>query len=142
MWFTIRILLLGLWVGAMAGFAFVFAPVFFAHVGPTPAFAASVAACVGAIVHVGDWIAVLAAAITVFAKLESRRAGIAIVACLAIATLCGIVELGNIVPQMEHTPLNTPAYDALHRRSSGVYGAAFLAALAALALSSRAVRAS
>jgi hypothetical protein len=137
MWFTIRILLLGLWVGAMAGFAFLFAPIFFAHVGPTPAFAASVAASVGAIVHVGDWLAVAAAAITVFTKLEERRWALAIVICLAVAALCGIVELTSIVPQMARTPLETPAYDALHRQSSGVYGAAFLAALAALAISAR-----
>jgi Domain of unknown function (DUF4149) len=137
MWFTIRILLLSLWVGAMAGFAFVFAPIFFHHVGPTPEFAASVAACVRAVVRIGDWIAVIAAAITVFARMESRPWGIAIVACLAVATLCGFIELNMIVPQMERTALETPAYDALHRQSSGVYGAAFLAALAALVLSSR-----
>jgi hypothetical protein len=137
MWFTLRILLLSLWVGAMAGFAFVFAPIFFHHVGPTAAFAASVAASVSTIVRVGDWIAVLAAAITVLARLESRGMGVAIVGCLAVATLCGFIELSWIVPRMERTPLLTPAYDALHRESSAVYGIAFLTGLSALVLSSR-----
>ena len=137
MWFTLRIMLLGLWVGAMAGFAFVFAPVFFHNVGPTPEFAASIAACVRAIVHIGSWLAVAVAAITVFARLESRGISIAIVACLAAAALCGIVEVNAIVPQMERTPLLTPAYEALHRQSSGVYGVAFLSALVALVLSAR-----
>ena len=137
MWFTIRVLVLGLWVGAMAAFAFVFAPLAFAHVGPTPAFAATIAACVRTIVCVGGWAAIVAAAISVFARLESRRATALIVACLALAVLCGAYETSAIVPQMERTPLLTPAYDALHRESSGVYGAAFLAALIALVLSSR-----
>lgn len=136
MWFTLRIVLLGLWVGAMAGFAFVFAPVFFHNIGPTPPFAASIAACVRAIVHIGSWIAVAAAAITVFARPESRGRSIAIIVCLAIAALCGVIEVNAIVPQMERTPLLTPAYESLHRQSSGVYGAAFLAALIALILSS------
>ena len=136
-WFTLRILFLGLWVGAMAGFAFIFAPILFAHAGATPEFAATIAACVRAIVHIGDWLAVLAAAVTVFARLESRPMSIAILGCLALAVVCGVVELNLIVPQMERTPLLTPAYDALHRESSGVYGVAFLSAVAALVISAR-----
>ncbi|HEY5340185.1 MAG TPA: DUF4149 domain-containing protein [Candidatus Aquilonibacter sp.] len=137
MWFSIRIVLLGLWVGAMAAFAFVFAPIAFAHIGPTPAFAATIAANVRAIVQGGNWIAVLCAAITVYARLEPRRTSALIVGCLALAVLCGAFETGIIVPQMEHTPLLTPAYDALHRESSGVYGLASLAALVAFWLCTR-----
>jgi hypothetical protein len=137
MWFTIRILVLGLWVGAMAAFAFIFAPLAFAHVGPTPAFAATIAACVRAIVQAGNWAAIAAAAISVFARLESRRTAAIIVACLTLAILCGVYETSAIVPQMERTPLLTPAYDILHRESSSVYGTTFLAALIALVLSSR-----
>ncbi len=137
MWFSVRIVLLGLWVGAMAGFAFVFAPIAFTHIGPTPAFAAMIAAEVAAIVRTGDWIALATVAITVFAGLESRRTAAAIIGCLALTVLCGAFELGAIVPQMQQTPLLTPAYESLHRESSGVYGVAFLAALAALIVGSR-----
>ncbi len=137
MWFSLRIIILGLWVGAMVGFAFVFAPIAFAHIGPTPAFAAAIAACVQTIVRVGGWIAVAAAAITVFAGLESRRAAALIVGLLALAIACGAYETSVIVPHMQQTPLLTPAYEALHRESSSVYGIALLAALIALGVCSR-----
>jgi hypothetical protein len=140
MWFTLRIVLLGLWVGAMAGFAFLFAPSAFAHIGPTPAFAATIAACVSAITRFGDWAGVLGVAISVFAQLENRRMTAAIVGCIALAMVCGYIETSFIVPQMQTTPLQTPAYDALHRKSSSVYGAAMLLALAALVLSTLRIR--
>jgi len=78
-----------------------------------------------------------AAAITVFAGLESRRAAAVIVGLLALAIACGAYETAVIVPQMQQTPLLTPAYEALHRESSSVYAGALLAALIALAASSR-----
>jgi len=137
MWFSIRIIVLGLWVGAMAGFAFVFAPIAFAHIGATPAFAATIATCVQTIVRTGNWAAVAVAAITVFAGLESRRAAAVIVGLLALAIACGAYETSVLLPQMQQTPLLTPAYEALHRESSSVYGVALLAALIALLVSSR-----
>ena len=133
----IRTIVFGLWVGALAGFAFLFAPIAFAHVGPTAPFAATIAACVGALVRAGDWAGILCAAITVFGRLESRRAAAAIVLCVAAAVALGYVETTLIVPRMQETALLTPAYEALHRQSSAVYGTAFLAALAAFAISSR-----
>ena len=137
MWFSLRIIILGLWVGAMAGFAFVFAPIAFAHIGATPAFASMIAACVQAIVRIGGWIAVGAAAITVFARLESRRVAAIIVGLLALAIGSGAYETSVIIPQMQQTPLLTPGYEALHRESSSVYGVALLATLIALVASSR-----
>ena len=137
MWFTLRIIALSIWVGAMAGFAFIVAPIVFAHVGPTAPFAASIAACVRAIVALGLWVSLIALLITLFARLEGSRMRTTIVATLAIAAICGIYETRSIVPKMESTPLQTPAYDALHRQSSAVYGAAFIAALASLALAAR-----
>jgi hypothetical protein len=121
----------------MAAFAFVFAPIAFAHFGATPAFAATIAACVQTIVRTGNWAAVAVAAITVFAGLESRRAAAVIVGLLALAIACGAYESAVIVPQMQQTPLPTPAYAALHRASSSVYVVALLAALIALVVSSR-----
>lgn len=137
MWFSLRIVLLGLWVGAMAAFAFLFAPIAFAHVGPTPAFAATIAASVNAVTKTGDWFGIAAVAITVFTRLESRRRAAVIVACVALAIAFGFVETQIIVPQMQSTPLLTPAYDALHRKSSGVYSIVLLAALAAFVASAQ-----
>jgi hypothetical protein len=135
--FTLRIIVLGVWVGAMAGFAFITAPILFQHVGPTPAFAASIAASVRAIVALGAWAAAIALLVTLFTRYERSAARWAIIAALVISTVCGAYETRDIVPQMERTALQTPAYDALHHRSSVVYGAAFVAALAAFALSTR-----
>jgi hypothetical protein len=137
MWFTLRIIVLSLWVGAMAGFAFLIAPIVFAHVGPTAAFAASIAASVRAIVAFGTWAALIALLITIFVRYERGAIRWTIIGLLVLATLLGVYETRAIVPLMESTPLQTPAYDALHQQSSRVYGAAFLAAFAALALCAR-----
>ena len=131
----LRLLVLGIWVGAMIGFAFLFAPTAFVQIGPTPAFAATIAACVGLLTRLGDWCGIVAAAITVFAYLETRKTATIIVACIAVAIAFGFVETAWIVPQMQSTPLQTPAYDALHQRSSTVYSVVVLAALVAFALS-------
>ena len=127
--------LLGLWVGAMATFAFLFAPIAFAHIGATPEFAATIAACVRTIGTMSVWIGIAVVAITLLVRTDSPRIAPAIVACVAVALAASFVETSLIVPQMEHTPLLTPAYEALHRASSGVYSVTFLAAFAALIMS-------
>lgn len=121
----------------MTAFAFIFAPVAFAHVGPTTEFAATIAACVRVLTRAGDWLGLAAVAITLYANLESRRMAAAIVACVALAIVAGFIETNTIVPQMAATPLHTSAYDALHRRSSEVYSLVLLSALGAFVLSSR-----
>ena len=140
MWFVIRLLLLGLWVGAMAGFAFLFAPAAFAHIGPTPAFAATIAASLRLLTRVGEWCAIAAAAITAFAGLERPRTAAVIVALLAVAVVLSLVVTNVIIPQMETTPLQTPAYDALHHRSSSLYSGVLLAGLVSFVLAARARR--
>ncbi len=115
----------------MAGFAFIFAPIAFAHLGPTPAFAATIAACVRSLCVTGDWLAITAVGITVAASLESRRNAATIVALLAVALAASLLEQSVIVPRMQATPLLTPAYEALHRTSSGIYSIALFGALAA-----------
>lgn len=120
----------------MAGFAFLFAPIAFAHVGPTPEFAATVAASVRAITVAGDVLGVLAALATLFIPDRANGMRIDVVALIAVAIACGVVETSWIVPQMQQTPLLTPAYESLHRQSSGVYALALLCALGAFVLSS------
>ena len=134
---SLRIILLALWVGAMAAFAFIFAPIAFQHEGPTPAFAATIAACVRWIVAAGNWIAFLTMLITWRGGLETTPRREFINLLLALAICAGGYEVYAIVPRMEVTPLLTPAYEALHRESSAVYGAAFLAAAIALVLTAR-----
>ena len=135
--YTVRIILLGLWVGAMTGFAFLFAPIAFAHIGPTPAFAATIAASVRAITVVGVILGAVSALLTLAIRLETPRRKIPVILCIAIALAFSFVETHLIVPKMETTPLQTAAYDALHRQSSGVYSAVLIFALSAFVLSSR-----
>jgi len=132
----IRSLLLGLWVGAMAGFAFIFAPIAFAHVGPTPAFAATIAACVRSIAAGGAALGILAALATLAVR-EAPRTKAIVIGCIALALAFSAFETAAIVPAMEKTPLLTPAYESLHRMSSGVYSAVLIFALGAFAASSR-----
>jgi hypothetical protein len=136
MWSTLRIIVLALWVGAMAAFAFIFAPIAFHNVGPTPAFAATIASCVRNIVAFGDVCAAIAAFITAgfFWRRTVRLADAIVMLCMAIAIGCGTYEVAAIVPRMQATALLTPAYEALHKESSAVYGAAFLSVVAALVL--------
>jgi hypothetical protein len=133
---VIRVVALGLWVGALAGFAFFFAPIAFAHVGPTQAFADTIATCVLALARFG-W---LLGGIAVAAALFDRSAAppMARITTLAVILAIGlsIVEVVAIVPHMQTTPLGTPAYDALHKQSGLVYGLALLCALGGLVASS------
>ena len=47
----------------------------------------------------------------------------------------GWYEVQMVVPLMERTALQTPAYDALHHQSSSVYGVILILGLAGLGLS-------
>ncbi len=114
----------------MAGFAFIFAPAAFAHVGPTAAFAATIAASIRGLTFFGFG----CAAVLVLASLaEFRRlwwlAAIAVVMCAL-----SWYEVQVVVPLMERTPLQTPAYEALHHRSSAVYSAVLLLGLLGLGI--------
>ncbi len=131
-----RIVALGLWVGAMAGFAFLFAPIAFTHIGPTPAFASTIAASVRAITTAGNLLGILAVVATLVLR-ESPRTKAAVIGCVALAIFFGSIETSLIVPEMQNTPLLTPAYESLHRQSSGVYAAVLVCALGALVVSSR-----
>lgn len=123
----------GLWTGAMVGFAFFFAPAAFAHVGPTPAFAATIAASIIAITYFGyvcGGIVILCALL----ELRSNRSAIWLAAIAVVMCALGAYETNAVVPLMQHTPLQTPAYDALHRRSSSIYSVILLLGLAGMAL--------
>jgi hypothetical protein len=133
---VIRIVALGLWAGALAGFAFFFAPIAFAHVGPTQAFADTIAACVIALARFGWLLGGIAVAAALFDRGAEPWGARATTLTVVLAIACSIVEVTAIVPHMQSTPLGTPAYDALHRESSLVYGLALLCTLGALVASS------
>lgn len=131
---VLRLYAFGLWTGAMVGFAFFFAPAAFAHVGPTQAFAATIAASITAITYFGY----VCGGVVVLSALFDVRCNRSILWLAAIAVvMCalGAYETNVIVPLMQHTPLQTPAYDALHHRSSSVYSVVLLLGLIAVALS-------
>ena len=130
---ALRLLFLGVWLGAMIGFAFIFAPIAFATIGPTPAFAATIANTLYAVTRIGGFLGIIAVAITVFFRPDAPRRAAIIVACIALMLALGFVETQFIIPRMELTPLQTPAYEALHKQSSTIYSIVLLAGLVAFA---------
>ncbi|MBD5654675.1 MAG: DUF4149 domain-containing protein [Candidatus Eremiobacteraeota bacterium] len=147
---AIEAAVLGLWAGAMAGFAFVFAPVAFRAVTRMDTFATLIA---NAIRGVGSFGAVCGAVAIVAALIRStapkaRPLAVARIALVAVAFAASRYETAAIIPRMEATaaqiagpidsvPKSDPrriAYGEQHQASSRVYGAAFLCVLAALVL--------
>ena len=141
---------LALWAGAMAGFAFVFAPIAIRIVPQMGTFAALIAAVIGGIGSFGavcGAIAIAAAAARSFAP-AARPLAFGRIALVAIGLAASAYETTAIIPRMEATaaripgpidsvPKNDPrraAYDAEHKMSSRVYGLAFLCVLGAVAL--------
>ncbi|MDQ6929230.1 MAG: DUF4149 domain-containing protein [Candidatus Eremiobacteraeota bacterium] len=127
-----RTLAVGLWVGAMAGFAFIFAPIAFHVLGATPAFAAIIAATIRVLTAFGAACAVVAIASTYLLGASRPRALAIATALLVMVGLC-IVEVAFIVPQMERTALHTSAYSSLHGESSAVYSVVLLLGILSLA---------
>jgi hypothetical protein len=136
---AVEIPALGLWLGALVGFAFVFAPTAFRIVAPTDVarFAALTAGILAQLTVLGY---VLGAVAIVVALLRSREAGVRVydfaragVIVLALGLVW--VESAYIIPAMAAiADLHSPAYHALHGRSSAIYGAVVLLGLAALVM--------
>jgi hypothetical protein len=136
---AIEIPALGIWLGALLGFAFVSAPAAFHVVVPLGAapFAVLIAA---SILVLTAWGYVLGGIAIVVALLRSVSAGdrtwdIVRAALIAIALLLATYEQRAIVPEMTSTvDVHSPEYHALHARSTEVYGGVALLVLAALIL--------
>jgi len=128
---AIEIPALGLWLGALCGFAFIFAPIAFRIVAPLDVgrFAALTSAILGSLAVMGYVCGGLA---IVMALWRSREAGDRIfdfVRALLIAAALGLVwfESRAIVPAMAAVRDVTSAqYHALHGRSTLVYGGVVL----------------
>ncbi len=141
---------LALWAGAMAGFAFVFAPIAIRIVPRMDTFAALIAAVirgVGSFGTVCGTIAILAAAARALIP-AARAPALGRIVLVAIGLGAASYETTTIIPRMQATAARIPgaidsvpkddprrvAYDAEHKTSSRVYGLAFLCVLGAVVL--------
>jgi hypothetical protein len=130
---------LGVWLGALAGFAFISAPLAFRIVAPLDAgrFAALTAHTIG---DLTSWGYVLGGVAIVAGLLRAVTAGdrtwdFARAGLVALALCLATYEQKAIVPQMQATTdVHGDAYHALHARSTLVYGGVVLLVLAALIL--------
>lgn len=136
---AVEIVALGIWLGALIGFAFVSAPLAFHIVAPLDVgrFAALTA---GQLALLTKWGYALGGSAVLVALLRAVRAGdrtwdLARAACVALALLLSTYHQRVIVQAMLSSPdLGSPAYHALHARSTQVYGAVVLLGLIALVL--------
>ncbi|MEA2664059.1 MAG: hypothetical protein QOI11_1003 [Candidatus Eremiobacteraeota bacterium] len=136
---AIEVPALGIWLGALTGFAFVSAPLAFHLIAPLDVgrFAALVA---GQLAVLTKWGYALGGIALIVALLRAVRAGdrtwdIARAAIVAVALALSTYHQRVIVQAMQVTPdLTSPAYHALHARSTQVYGAVVLLGLIALVL--------
>jgi hypothetical protein len=135
---------LAVWIGALAGFAFVFAPIAFG-LTDLDTFAVLAGRTISSLTVLGyvcGALAIIAALVRSGARARPR------VVFVAAALALSAYDARAIVPQMQtisagfhgsfdvvsKTDPRRIAYDDLHRRSSEVYGAALLLGLAAIAL--------
>jgi hypothetical protein len=136
---AIEIPALGIWVGALAGFAFVSAPAAFLVLAPMDVnrFAVLIAASLTVLT---TWGYVLGGLAIFAAVLRAVFAGDRVwdfVRVLLVALALGLAtyEQHAIVPAMAATTdVHSAAYHDLHNRSTEVYGAVVLLALVTLVL--------
>jgi hypothetical protein len=134
---AIEIPALGLWLGALCGFAFIFAPAAFHTVTDLTQFAALTSANLRALALVGSVCGGLTIIIALVRSREAAdRTNDIVRATLVAVALCFITyEMLVIVPAMAAIPdLRSDAYHQLHGQSTAVYGGAVLAGLVALVL--------
>ena len=136
---AIEIPALGIWLGALAGFAFISAPLSFHALAPLDAwrFADLTAQTLGALTL---WGYVLGAIAIVAMLLRAVAAGdrtwdLARAALVAVALGLATYEQRAVVPLMEAlADPRDPAYHALHQRSTLVYGGVAILVLVTLVL--------
>ena len=136
---AIEIPALGIWLGALVGFAFISAPLAFRLVAPLDVarFAGLIA---GTVADLTVWGYVLGGIAILVALVRASFAGdrvwdAARIVLVAIALVLTFYHQHAVVPAMLAVPdFTSPAYHALHARSTQIYGAALLCVLAALVL--------
>jgi hypothetical protein len=140
---------LAVWVGALAGFAFIFAPVAFSRLSSNlDTFASIVGGSLAALSLLGYACGTIAIANSLAGAIARRsRRSIARAICVAIMLALVAFSQRAVVPAMLATqarfgapfsaiPRNDPRrvrYDALHAESSRIYGAVLVLGLGAIA---------
>jgi hypothetical protein len=134
---AIEIPALGLWLGALCGFAFVFAPAAFYIVTDLTQFAALTSANLRTLAYVGYLCGGIAIVIALLRSREAADRTNDIVRAALVLLALGFItyEMLVIVPAMAAIPdVHSDAYHQLHGTSTMVYGSAVLADLIALVL--------
>jgi hypothetical protein len=147
---VVQSLALALWMGAMAGFAFIFAPIAFRTIGNMTTFGLVTSGVLRSLSIFGGvcgTVAIVASMARSWSG-ENLRVRILSNALILIAFGATAYEQQSILPQMEASAAQIPgaidsvpkedprrvAYDAQHSASTRVYGLAFLCVAAATAL--------
>ena len=147
---VIQSLALALWTGAMAGFAFIFAPIAFRTIGNMTTFGAVTSGVLGSLSTFGSVCGTIAIVASLGRSWAAENARIRVFGNLLIVVAFGATayEQQIVLPRMEATAARIPgaidsvpkedparvAYDAQHSASTRVYGLAFLCVAAATAL--------
>jgi hypothetical protein len=134
---AIEIPALGIWLGALCGFAFIFAPAAFHLVSDVTQFAALTSANLRALAILGEVCGGLAIVLAVLRAREAadRTNDIVRACCVVIALLFLGWEMTFVVPAMAAiADYHSEAYHALHGVSTRVYGGTVLFLAAALVL--------
>jgi hypothetical protein len=132
---AIEIPALGLWLGALGGFAFVFAPAAFRLVPDVTQFANLTSTNLRALGGIGAVCGGIAIAVAVLRSSDAAdrtndivRAGLVLIALLLVA-----YETFAIVPAMATiADVRSPDFAELHHRSTMVYGGVLVLGLTAL----------
>jgi hypothetical protein len=148
---VIEALTLALWIGALAGFAFIFAPTAFHIVVNLDQFALLTATVLERL----TWLAFICGGLAIVAAIVRARdeaeRPLAVIRVLLLIVMLALawIESAAVIPHMQAVassfgtslnaiPKTDPRmlrYDGLHRQSSLIYGALFLLGLVTIALS-------
>jgi hypothetical protein len=134
---AVEISALGLWLGAMCGFAFISAPVAARAITDAAQFAALTSNSLAILADVGYVCGGLAIAAALLRSREAadRTNDILRVALLVAALGLVAYESVAVVPELTTvTDIHSDAFRALHDRSSAVYGGVVLLGLVALVM--------
>jgi hypothetical protein len=134
---AVEIPAIGLWLGALCGFAFIFAPAAFRLVPDITQFASLTTANLRVLGEVGAVCGGLAIVIALVRSLDAadRTSDIVRAGLLLIALLLVAYDTFAIVPAMALiTDVHSPDFADLHQRSTLVYGGVVILALAALVM--------
>jgi hypothetical protein len=136
---AVEIPALGVWLGALAAFAFAVAPLAFRIVAPLDVgrFAALIAQIIGTLTIWGYVLGGIALVVTVLRSVSAgdRRWDFARGALIVVALALATYQQRAIVPAMAAVvDVRSDEYRALHGQSTRIYGGVALAVLAALVL--------